>query len=314
MNLDHWESYYRGGSLVSCPTNPEPYYTGEVRKAWAEFFAELPDGARVLDMGTGNGAVALIARETAQENERYFEIHGVDLARIDPLKYVPGAEAMLAGIQFHPGVSTEALPFDSDYFSAVGGQYILEYTDTDKSISEAYRVLKPGCACQFILHHADSIVVRNAMESLRQADFALSEVKVLRKFHTYCERARKSPSRAISARNNLYHAGALLQKAASQSTNPVLLKFLVDSISGLLANRGRLTEGQMLQETLRFERELRNWLLRLKDLASAAPAEERVKDILAAARRMGFDETSAQLQMQDGEILVGWRVALRKPS
>jgi hypothetical protein len=47
MNLKHWEFYYRGGAQVSCPTNPEPCYTLEVREAWASFFASLADGAAV---------------------------------------------------------------------------------------------------------------------------------------------------------------------------------------------------------------------------------------------------------------------------
>ena len=80
MTSDHWASYYRSGALVSCPTNPEPYYTMEVRDAWVRFFAALADGDRVLDIGTGNGPVALIARQTAEENTRSYRIDGVDLA------------------------------------------------------------------------------------------------------------------------------------------------------------------------------------------------------------------------------------------
>ncbi len=97
---EHWESYYRG-ALVSCPMGLEPNYTGEVRDAWVTFFATLPDGARVLDVGTGNGAVALIARETAGTLGRRFEVHGVDLAQIDPTRHVKNGEVLPAGHHVH---------------------------------------------------------------------------------------------------------------------------------------------------------------------------------------------------------------------
>ena len=170
MDTDHWASYYRSGALVSCPTNPEPYYTMEVREAWAQFFSGLDDGDRILDLGTGNGPVALIASETARENARHYEIDGVDLADINPHQHVPGGANLLAGIRFHGGVNIESLPFSGQKFDAISGQYIVEYTDKGKTIAECARVLTPGGRCQFILHHDDSIIVRNALESLRQAE------------------------------------------------------------------------------------------------------------------------------------------------
>ena len=141
MNLEHWESYYRGGALVSCPMGLEPGYTGEVRDAWVTFFATLPDGARVLDIGTGNGAVALIAKETAATLGRSFEIHGVDLARVDPVRHVPNGATLLAGIEFHPGVPAEQLPFEANGFDAVSGQYALEWglVGFSKSLADELR-------------------------------------------------------------------------------------------------------------------------------------------------------------------------------
>ena len=57
MSVEHWETYYRGGGLVTCPTGPDGNYSLEIRDAWVEFYTDVPDGARVLDVGTGNGAI-----------------------------------------------------------------------------------------------------------------------------------------------------------------------------------------------------------------------------------------------------------------
>lgn len=310
MSLNHWETYYRGGALVSCPTNTEPNYSKEVREAWVSFFAGLPDGARILDVGCGNGPVALIAKETAIDLARTFQIDAVDLARIDPVRCIPNGETLFEGIRFHSGVSTENLPFNTSCMDAVCGQYIIEYTDVSRTLGEIARVLRPGGACQFILHHADSIVVRNAQESLRQANFALDEAKVLRLFRRYCEKLDRSPARAESARHALFDIGARMQNAAQDSENPLFLQFIVDSINSLLQQRGRMSRGQMLKETNRLERELKNWVRRLHDLVSGAQSEEDFAEIMSRAKKFGFTSINWETQVHDGDNLVGWRLKM----
>lgn len=313
MGTEHWESYYRGGALVSCPTNPEPYYTMEVRDAWVGFFSLLGDGDRVLDLGTGNGPVALIASETAADSGFELHIDGVDLADIDPAKYVPDGERLLRGIHFHGGVSTEALPFDEASFAAVSGQYIVEYTDAAKTLAEALRVLEPGGRCQFILHHSDSLIVRNGIESLRQAELVHSETRTMRKFRRYCELAAESPRRAESARRQLMAAGERLQREADRSANPLLLQFVIDSIVKLLRNRSRLGRGELLKQTNLVERELKNWVRRLRDLVSSALSQEDIEGLARIAGECGFADVLFEIQTQGGDKLVGWRMTLRRP-
>ena len=310
MSLNHWEAYYRGGALVSCPIDTEPNYSGEVRAAWVSFFSGLSDGARILDLGCGNGPVALIAKETANEISRTFQIEAVDLAEIDPVSNVSKGATLFQGIRFHSRVSTENLPFNTASMNAVCGQYIIEYTDVSRTLAEVARVLQPDGVCQFILHHADSIVVENARESLRQASFALDEVKVLRLFRRYCEKLDRSPARAESARHALLDGGSKMQNAAQASENPLFLQFVLDSMDSLLQQQDRMTRGQMLKETNRLERELKNWVRRLNDLACSAQSEEDIAAITSEAVKLGFRSMSSETQVQDGDNLVGWRLKM----
>lgn len=307
MDLDHWESYYAGGALVSCPTDPEPYYTMEVRDAWTDFFGALGDGARILDLGTGNGAVALIANETAAAGSRNVRIDGIDLARIDPKRHVPDGERLLDGIDFHGGVSTESLPFEDSTFAAISGQYIVEYTDAEKTLREVVRVLAPGGRCQFILHHVDSIIVRNAGESLRQAALVIHETGALETFRRYCE--QPDPPR----RRDLYDLGERLQRDALASSNPLLLRFVIDAISGMLANRSSVSSDVMRRRTESLERELDHWVRRLEDLVSAALSEEAVRRLARLATALGFTGARVDVQRQGDEHVVGWRMAMVKP-
>ncbi len=309
MTSDHWASYYRSGALVSCPTNPEPYYTMEVRDAWVRFFAALADGDRVLDIGTGNGPVALIARQTAEENTRSYRIDGVDLADIDPHGNVPDGHRLLSGISFRGGVDTEALPFDDRQFDAISGQYIIEYTDTCKTLQECARVLNPGGRCQFILHNADSVIVRNALESLRQAEL-INETKVVARFRKYCEHAGTAPERAGPAQRSLFKVGAQLQDVAKTSSNPLLLRFVIDTISSLLATRSQLTAGQLTQLTAEFERDLRGWVRRLQELSAAALSQKEMAAVVHMAERAGLANIEVDTQIQGDDHLIGWRMTM----
>lgn len=311
-DTDHWASYYRSGALVSCPTNPEPYYTMEVRDAWVRFFRELADGDQILDLGTGNGPVALIARETAAMLSRQYGIDGVDLADIDPHQNVPDGAKLLSGIRFHGGVDIETLPFADRAFDAVSGQYILEYTDSAKSLAECARVLAPGGRCQFILHHLDSVIVRNALSSLGHADL-IRETRVIRKFVDYCNRMDVAPGNVANARAALFDVGESLQSEAKESSNPLLLRFVIDFVSDMLANRSQMPAGELLRQTIMLEKELKRWVQRLTDLAKAALSKEEMDALIAHAKDCDFRVTDLSEQMQGGDNLVGWRLTISRP-
>ncbi|MEX1993971.1 MAG: class I SAM-dependent methyltransferase [Steroidobacteraceae bacterium] len=229
-SLRHWETYYRGGALASCPLGSYAHYTLELRDAWVEFFSALPDGARVLDIGTGNGAIALIASQAAAALAKRFEIHGTDLARIDPVRDVADGVHLFAGIRFHAGIATESLPFESASFDAVSGQYALEYTAVDRTLAEIHRVLKPGGGAQFVLHHVDSIVARNARESLAHSALVLEDTNILRRLRRHLEAERRSPAVARKTRADLAAALQTLVHAAGQTSNPLTLNVTIDAV------------------------------------------------------------------------------------
>ena len=76
MSLDQWETFYRGGAIVTGPAGPDGGYDLELRAAWVEFFSTLPASARVLDIGTGSGVLALGAVISVTEFPRLLVILG----------------------------------------------------------------------------------------------------------------------------------------------------------------------------------------------------------------------------------------------
>jgi ubiquinone/menaquinone biosynthesis C-methylase UbiE len=319
LSLEQWETYYRGGVISTCPTAPDGGYDLEVRDAWVDFFTALPDGARVLDIGTGNGVVPLIAADTAAANGRRFEIHGADLARIDPVKHVADGERRFAGITFHPGVATEKLPFDAESFDAVSGHYALEYAEPGAALAAIHRVLKPGGSAQFVMHHRESALIRAALMSLREAEWLFSEAKLYRKLHKVVTMEQTSGRLTQSAAVAANELRAVIQ-ALKQSIEPArrtgggrVLSVALDAAQKLLALRQRASPDSAGLEVERAEQDMRASVRRLNDLVRHAPSDTDMANLERLATEAGFELVERVPQLHAGNNLVGWRVRLRKP-
>jgi len=312
-SLRHWEAYYRGGTLASCPIGPDGGYTLELRQVWEAFFSRLGEGARILDIGTGNGVIPLIARECAIAAGRRLEIHGSDLAVIDPVRNVRDGVSLFAGIRFHAQVATEELPFADCSFEAVSGQYALEYADVEVAVGEIHRVLVPGGCAQFILHHADSVVARNARESLRQAALVLDETMILRKLRRHLEGGQRSTPAARRALEQFDVALNALRQAAHQAPNSLMIDVTIDAAGKLAAAHGQAAPAALTREVDRFEDDVRASVRRLQDLVRCSQTEPAMRGIVESSERLGLSVDELGPQYHSGSILVGWRLRMQKP-
>ena len=315
MSLKQWETYYRGGAIATCPTAPDGGYDQEVRAAWVDFFSTLPARARILDVGTGNGVVALIASETAKALGREWEIHATDLARIDPVKHVPDGARRFDGITFHPGVATERMPFEAESFDAVTGHYAIEYTDTAAAFVEMHRVLRPGSSAQFVVHHADSALVRSARLSLQEADVVFVETKIYRRLHRLVSMDHVVPGATQTAADELRGAIRVLKQRlteAQQAGGGRILSVALDGVQKLLAARKEMKSGVVAREVERAEEELRASVRRLKDLIEHARTPEQMDGIESQASTAGFSLIERIPQYHAGRNLVGWQLMMHR--
>ena len=123
-----------------------------IEPSWFEFTDLLPKGARMLELATGNGAVARSCAERARARRKPLEIEAVDAADINPPGLLPDADGHLPKIRFQGGVWLEDLPFRDDEFHAVISQFGFEYADEALTVSEVSRVLSPNGKLRLVIH------------------------------------------------------------------------------------------------------------------------------------------------------------------
>lgn len=188
-----WKHYWKEDRVASCV--PENQTTAEeIRQRWIGLFADLPDGARILDVATGNGVLLAHAASAAERDGKRFSLTGIDLAEIDPNRYVSTLPAALREARFIGGIAAERLPFGDAEFDAVVSQYGLEYANLDKAIGQVERVLAGGGQLIWLAHSEDSLVVAQNRDQAAQVEFLLAAggpIEAMRRFVAKVAKAKK---------------------------------------------------------------------------------------------------------------------------
>jgi SAM-dependent methyltransferase len=172
-----WDRYWHFDRIASCFDGAgRGNYEESVLAGWRDFFRGLPAGCLILDLCTGNGAIAQVAAATGRAEGKGFGITAVDRADIDPPAHVSRWSEDLAAIRFVPRTSAEALPFPDRSFGAVTSQYGLEYCDLPRAVAELARVAAPGARVRLVVHAAEGAVAAGAKRVIADADLLLDGI------------------------------------------------------------------------------------------------------------------------------------------
>lgn len=315
-----WSRYWHYDRIASCFDGAgASNYDVCVAAGWRAFFGTLPEGARILDLCTGNGAAALIAAEIGREQAKGFQIHAVDQADIDPPAYVTRHAEDFAAIAFHGGTEVEALPFPDDRYGAVISQYGIEYSDLARSLPEAVRVLAPGGRLRIVVHAADGSVAAGARAVIAEADLLLDEID-LPGSATRCfdalwavERAGDEAARAQADAAFAAFQDALARTARQipQAHDAAMFKNSGAVLLDTFQRRGCFGLDQLRAKPREIDAEIRAHRGRLVALVEAALDAAQAEALAGRLRDAGAAAESFPLR--NGAELIGHVVEARFP-
>lgn len=312
-----WSRYWQAGALHSCSGAFGGNYEGATARFWREQFERVPPAGTIVDLGTGNGAIALLARQAALELGRRFDIHGVDAAAIDPAATVPEGARAFEGIRFHANVSATHLPFADASVALACGQYALEYMPREAAVREVARVVGPAGRAAFVLHSRDSAVLQTTVEQLAHCRLLFEESVVFGRARLLGEilgaantpemrRALTDDPRAQTLRHELNEAAGMVVDRAETARTPALLQTALGAISATLQAAAQLGPEGVVEHLNRHERALRDEWDRLCDLDEAALDEVQAQALRAQFVAAGYATTVlGHLDHAPGQRL-GW--------
>jgi len=316
---DIWSSYWHGPRLVCSLATESIGYPQALQDVWRRFFETLQGGTRLLDIATGNGAVAIIANEAARALGRHFDIHASDRADIDPVTHLRGTGLLTDGITFHPNTPAEATPFPDAHFDAVTGQFALEYTDMAATVREISRILKPGGQARFILHMRDSEIDLQTRQQLRDIHLALDELQILLKARrmlaaAYAFEQAGSQDQTLlldaeRARQEYIQAARVIDGAVPTSAYKELFIAILKMVAYHWEHRRESVLEQFAARVDEMEGEIRRAERRHAAMCEHALDETRMQELQACFERNGFRPPAVQIlriTMGGKNGAVGW--------
>lgn len=300
------------------PNAPSPAheYSREVQSSWAEFLETLPRDARILDLGTGNHVVALIAADLAASRGHDWTIDAIDPQEQEQAVSAKGGQALIDRVDFHAEGTPSRLPFEDASFDAVGGQHVLEFTDSAIALAEVFRVLKPGGDAQFVMHHAESPLVQAANVSLGEADLVFTQTKAFRRLHHLVTMSHIVPETTERASDEVRAAIRTLKQAlpgAQRQGGGRVLSVALDSIQKLLSARRELKPDAAGLAVERAEADLRGSVRRLGELVARAHGEAEMQQVQQNAAAAGFTQIERMPQLHANAQVMAWQLLMHRP-
>ncbi|MCL1097467.1 class I SAM-dependent methyltransferase [Shewanella gelidii] len=311
----HWSDYWNQGHLTSFGDSFQGNYEGVLKDCWQETFTELPEQFKVLDVATGNGALALLVRECCEG--KVGTVIGVDFAKVHQPE--PIAHTTIK-VDLVSNKNCEALvDYESQSFDAVISQFGIEYSDFNLSLPEASRVLKPKGVLTIVSHHFQSLVIRRnerilslirsketkqLLETMARLVKAMGEVRepedIARvKANETCETIRKELNSTINQ---------LVKNDEDALKDSELMSYVAT-----IFQKGMLWP---LAEKLRYldfvKQQILALELRLKELTDASIDENQLGELISKLNKFGLTLVAVKVLKTAEKQIVSWFIQAEK--
>jgi ubiquinone/menaquinone biosynthesis C-methylase UbiE len=280
QNTEHWDHYWHNSKSLNSFSEGDAAmgYGGSTQSYWHKVFKLTADNAVIVDIASGNGALAVAAVTYSEQHHKNFKVYACDLAAIAPetlFKSEPRIVAKLKQIQFYPATAIEKLPFDSNSIDLIISQFGFEYAEQKAALAECNRVLKQRGNFKALVHHADSFISKDSQaglnfyqECLKPAGF-LMQTEQLLELEEECWQSGNSPITQleyVGQKKQLFQVATNLKAQHSDTASAFWCDDLLYRLAPVLAN----PKSGNYASFLSFKHSIELYVERLKEQVKAS--------------------------------------------
>jgi ubiquinone/menaquinone biosynthesis C-methylase UbiE len=314
--VDHWSQYWQNTSSVNSFGEGEykDGYDGELASLWEVFIDTWKVNSKVLDLGTGNGGLALLC-VNMQPN---IDMYACDAADIKPSEILNTALEQFKGlenIQFIGNQKIEDLAFEDEFFDHIISQFGLEYSEFNSSLKAIYRTLSKGGSCSFMMHNNNSFVTHNSATGLKVLSYFLKSggvLDLLKDFIGFCQQTLDNHQD-----NSSLHTFNILNKELLQAFKSIRNKLTIDEeiewfndVSNSLVVLVQNWRTTRLDKVTEIEQSLLYFRQRLNEQVSVAQNNAQMIENLDYCKSLGFEGNFIEVKINEG--VMGWMLSLHK--
>lgn len=320
-NSEQWSRFWQQGYITTFGASKAKNYDGVVREFWREIFSSLERDSHILDIATGNGALATLAAEVSDEESKEYFVAGTDLATINhTIHSDPAARRLRDRITFHSGTPCDKQPFENASFDLVCSQFGFEYSDPESTLAEVSRVLRSGRRFVAISHHVDSRLIKDSRRELEVYRAALDELELFDRLEDYFKAVGvlggsgdELASALKAARPQSQKINTAVNEFRQRYPDDACAREMVAAISHLV-QRARGTERkELLKALLNARQEFVLAQARLKDMVAAALSARQLEVLRThATEGMAFESFDYCEFPGEGGGPAGWQIELTR--
>ena len=309
MSNDHWDEFWEQGYITTFGPTLKNNYTGQLRSFWEGIFSKVGSDEIILDLATGNGALACLAYETANSKGSQPGIYAIDAARIPSDIDAPqNIKEARKAIHFFGEMPCESLQFEDRQFDLITSQFGIEYGDWNKSLQEVHRTLKNDSSAHFVCHARESSLLKSAHRELPIYRSALEEKNIFEAAVMFATNHQSSSGKSSAHKAELNQSVNQLQALFSEEE---LFRMMLTDLIRCLKLLNQLPATDVAQMLSARKSTYQAAYARQRDMVEAALDERAQEQILRTSKKIGFHDAMAKEFRQNNE-LIGIYIKLTK--
>jgi len=173
-----WSDYWQDSAKTSFDIEPTNSFLQVLDSEWANLISNIERPNRILDIGTGGGALIRLGLKHQKVKHSYI---GIDYAKLNLADDITQDKC----VQIIENENVETLTLTESSIDLAISQFAIEYSNLKLSIKEIARVLKINGKFTFICHCSDSEIIRrnsdilNTLNKVLEANGVLDNVQNL---------------------------------------------------------------------------------------------------------------------------------------